>query len=148
MLLYEQEACRQYCSFWLLCGYSRLLLCFSHQMVFLAQVSRILLITLQKLLTRILNMYSLPLILCLQLSLISHSYEGLDQKIKKKRSVGAVGNRVMTGERDVKRYALPKANADSKMRFYETQGFRLKPLPGSSGINNSRGSSEPSTWGV
>ncbi|XP_029153611.1 uncharacterized protein [Arachis hypogaea] len=106
---------------------------FSHQMVFLAQVSRILLITLQKLLTRILNMYSLPLILCLQLSLISHSYEG---------------NRVMTGERDVKRYALPKANADSKMRFYETQGFRLKPLPGSSGINNSRGSSEPSTWGV
>ncbi|XLS54527.1 hypothetical protein HN51_004282, partial [Arachis hypogaea] len=53
---------------------------FSHQMVFLAQVSRILLITLQKLLTRILNI--------------------------------------------------------------------LKPLPGSSGINNSRGSSEPSTWGV
>ncbi|QHO37746.1 Pheophorbide a oxygenase [Arachis hypogaea] len=77
-----------------------------------------------------------------------HVGKGLDQKIKKKRSVGAVGNRVMTGERDVKRYALPKANADSKMRFYETQGFRLKPLPGSSGINNSRGSSEPSTWGV
>ncbi|RYR70548.1 hypothetical protein Ahy_A03g017027 isoform B [Arachis hypogaea] len=74
--------------------------------------------------------------------------EGLDQKIKKKRSVGAVGNRVMTGERDVKRSALPKANADSKMRFYDTQGFRLKPLPGSSGINKSGGSSEPSTIGV
>ncbi|QHO58025.1 Preprotein translocase subunit SCY1 [Arachis hypogaea] len=50
--------------------------------------------------------------------------EGLDQKIKKKRSVGAVGNRVMTDERDVKRSALPKSNVDSKMRFYDTQGFR------------------------
>nr|XP_029143720.1 uncharacterized protein LOC112702481 [Arachis hypogaea] len=50
--------------------------------------------------------------------------EGLDQKIKKKRSVRAVGNRVMTGEKDVKRSALPKANAGSKMCFYDTQGFR------------------------
>ncbi|RYR66680.1 hypothetical protein Ahy_A03g012734 [Arachis hypogaea] len=47
--------------------------------------------------------------------------ERLDQKIKKKRSVGAVGNRVMTDERDVKRSALPKSNVDSKMRFYDTQ---------------------------
>lgn len=50
--------------------------------------------------------------------------EGLDQKIKKKRSVGTVGNRVRTGERDVKRTALPKANADLKMRLYDAQGFR------------------------
>ncbi|KAE9616745.1 hypothetical protein Lalb_Chr03g0028061 [Lupinus albus] len=50
--------------------------------------------------------------------------EGLDQKIKKKRSVGTVGNRVVTGERDIKRATLPKANADPKMRFFDTQGFR------------------------
>ncbi|XP_073225771.1 uncharacterized protein [Cicer arietinum] len=68
--------------------------------------------------------------------------EGLDQKIKKKRSVGTVGNRIITGERDVKRASLPKGNADSKMRLYDAQGFRLKSLPGSSGINKSEGSSD------
>ncbi|QHO27442.1 Cleavage stimulation factor subunit [Arachis hypogaea] len=31
----------------------------------------------------------------------------------------------MTGEKDVKRSALPKANAGSKMCFYDTQGFRF-----------------------
>ncbi|KAJ1440683.1 hypothetical protein SESBI_01751 [Sesbania bispinosa] len=55
--------------------------------------------------------------------------EGLDQKIKKKRSVGAVGNRVITGERDVKRATLPKANADLKMRFYDSQGFSISKAP-------------------
>ncbi|KAL4396502.1 hypothetical protein AHAS_Ahas01G0098300 [Arachis hypogaea] len=34
--------------------------------------------------------------------------EGLDQKIKKKRSIGAIGNRVVTGERDVKRSVSSK----------------------------------------
>ncbi|KOM50556.1 hypothetical protein LR48_Vigan08g138300 [Vigna angularis] len=65
--------------------------------------------------------------------------EGLDQKIKKKRSVGTVGNRITTTERDVKITALPKANADLKMRLYDAQGFRLKS--GSAGIK-SEGSSE------
>ncbi|XP_047157144.1 uncharacterized protein LOC124827996 [Vigna umbellata] len=65
--------------------------------------------------------------------------EGLDQKIKKKRSVGTVGNRITTTERDVKVTALPKANADLKMRLYDAQGFRLKS--GSAGIK-SEGSSE------
>ncbi|KAK7263396.1 hypothetical protein RJT34_30985 [Clitoria ternatea] len=74
--------------------------------------------------------------------------EGLDQKIKKKRSVGTVGNRVITGERDVKRATLQKANTDLKMRFYDAQGFRLKSLPGCSGINKSEGSSEPTNTGV
>jgi hypothetical protein len=50
--------------------------------------------------------------------------EGLDQKIKKKRSVGTVGNRVISGERDVKRVTFPKGNADLKMRFNDAQGFR------------------------
>jgi len=50
--------------------------------------------------------------------------EGLDQKIKKRRSVGTVGNRVIAGERDVKRATLPNGNADLKMRFNDAQGFR------------------------
>lgn len=50
--------------------------------------------------------------------------EGLDQKIKKKRSVGAVGNRLVTGERDTKRATHPKLNADSKLRSCDSHGFR------------------------
>lgn len=50
--------------------------------------------------------------------------EGLDHKIKKKRSVGAVGNRVITGERDIKRATIPKTNTDLKTRLYDAQGFR------------------------
>lgn len=50
--------------------------------------------------------------------------EGLDHKIKKKRSVGAVGSRVITGDRDVKRPTLPKTSTDLKLRFYDPQGFR------------------------
>ncbi|KAE9620607.1 hypothetical protein Lalb_Chr01g0004831 [Lupinus albus] len=74
--------------------------------------------------------------------------DGLDQKIKKKRSVGTVGTRVITGERDVKRATLPKANADLKMRLFDTQCFRLRSLPGSSGCNKSEGSSEPTCTGA
>lgn len=71
-----------------------------------------------------------------------------DKKIKKRRSVGTVGNRVITGERDVKRAPFPNGNADLKMRFNDAQGFRLKSLPGSIGINKSEGSSEPNITGV
>ncbi|KAK4255235.1 hypothetical protein QN277_008256 [Acacia crassicarpa] len=74
--------------------------------------------------------------------------EGLDHKIKKKRSVGAVGNRVIGGDRDVKRATLPKASSDLKLRFYDPQGFRLKPLPGACGINKSESSSEPTNSGL
>lgn len=50
--------------------------------------------------------------------------EGLDKKVKKKRSVGAVGNRVVTGEWDTKRAVHPKLNPDSKLRSCDTHGFR------------------------
>lgn len=50
--------------------------------------------------------------------------EGLDQKIKKKRSVGAVGSRVITGERDTKRATHPKLNPESKLRSSDAHGFR------------------------
>ncbi|KAF7805708.1 uncharacterized protein G2W53_037869 [Senna tora] len=74
--------------------------------------------------------------------------EGLDHKIKKKRSVGAVGNRVINGERDVKRATLPKTGTDLKLRFSDPQGFRLKSLPGVSGTNKAEGSSEPTSSGA
>lgn len=50
--------------------------------------------------------------------------EGLDQRIKKKRSVGAVGNRVINGDRDTKRVPHPKLTTDSKLRSCDGHGFR------------------------
>lgn len=50
--------------------------------------------------------------------------EGLDQRIKKKRSVGAVGNRVINVDRDAKRVVQPKLTADSKLRSCDSHGFR------------------------
>lgn len=50
--------------------------------------------------------------------------EGLDHKIKKKRSVGAVSNRIIGGERDIKRATHPKLSGDSKLRICDAQGFR------------------------
>ncbi|XP_031741353.1 uncharacterized protein LOC101209188 isoform X3 [Cucumis sativus] len=51
--------------------------------------------------------------------------EGLDQKIKKKRSVGAVGYRVNNGDREIKRATHTKLNSDSKLRSCDAQGHRL-----------------------
>lgn len=50
--------------------------------------------------------------------------EGLDQRIKKKRSVGAVGNRIINVDRDAKRAVQPKMTADSKLRSCDAHGFR------------------------
>ena len=50
--------------------------------------------------------------------------EGLDQKIKKKRSVGAVGSRVINGDQDIKRPTHPKLSADTKLRSCDSHGFR------------------------
>lgn len=61
--------------------------------------------------------------------------EGLDHKIKKKRSVGAVSNRIIGGERDIKRATHPKLSGDSKLRICDAQGFRLKASLGVGGIN-------------
>ncbi|KAL5583035.1 hypothetical protein UlMin_015477 [Ulmus minor] len=69
--------------------------------------------------------------------------EGLDNKIKKKRSVGAVGNRVINGDREIKRVMQPKLTADSKLRSCDSHGFRLKSSPGVSGTNKLDGSFEP-----
>ncbi|XVE79266.1 hypothetical protein DITRI_Ditri14bG0043900 [Diplodiscus trichospermus] len=68
--------------------------------------------------------------------------EGWETKMKRKRSVAAVGNRVTTGDRDIKRVMQPKLSSESKLRSCDTQGFRSKSSPGVSGINRSDGSFE------
>ncbi|PON41401.1 spectrin beta chain, brain [Parasponia andersonii] len=69
--------------------------------------------------------------------------EGLDQKIKKKRSVGAVGSRVINGDRDVKRPTHPKLAADTKLRSCDAHSFRLKSSTRVGGINKLDNSFEP-----
>ncbi|KAJ7947986.1 Spectrin beta chain, brain 3 [Quillaja saponaria] len=69
--------------------------------------------------------------------------DGLDQKRKKKRSVGTVGNRVVVGDRDIKRVTQPRVMADSNLRQCDAQGFRLKSLPGVGGVNKSEGPLDP-----
>ncbi|EOY33452.1 Uncharacterized protein TCM_041423 isoform 1 [Theobroma cacao] len=65
------------------------------------------------------------------------SGEGWETKMKRKRSVAAVGNRVTAGDRDVKRAMQQKLSSESKLRSCDTQGFRSKSSPGVSGINRS-----------
>lgn len=50
--------------------------------------------------------------------------ECLDQKIKKKRSVGSVGSRVVNGDRDEKPLMNPKLTSDSKLRSCDSHSFR------------------------
>ena len=50
--------------------------------------------------------------------------EGWETKMKRKRSVAAVGNRVTAGDRDIKRTMQPKLGSESKLRSCDTQGFR------------------------
>ncbi|MBA0853202.1 hypothetical protein Goshw_014739 [Gossypium schwendimanii] len=68
--------------------------------------------------------------------------EGWETKIKRKRSVGAVGNRVAGGDRDIKRVIQPKLSSESKLRSCDIQGFRSKSSPGVGGIRKSDGSFE------
>ncbi|KAL5765499.1 hypothetical protein ACOSP7_016116 [Xanthoceras sorbifolium] len=68
--------------------------------------------------------------------------EGWDRKMKKKRSVGAVGNRVIKGDRDIKRAMQLKLDDDSKFQSCDVQAFRSKSSPGANGINKLDGSFE------
>ncbi|XP_050139481.1 uncharacterized protein LOC126615659 [Malus sylvestris] len=68
--------------------------------------------------------------------------EGLDQKVKKKRSVGAVSHRITGGERDIQRATHPKLSGDLKLRSCDVQGVRLKTSLGVGGINKSEPSFE------
>ena len=50
--------------------------------------------------------------------------EGWETKMRRKRSVAAVGNRVTSGDRDIKRAMQPKLSSESKLRSCDTQGCR------------------------
>ncbi|KAK8683347.1 hypothetical protein V6N13_039411 [Hibiscus sabdariffa] len=68
--------------------------------------------------------------------------EGWETKMKRKRSVAAVGNRIANAGRDIKRTMQPKLSSESKLQSCDTLGFRSKSSPGVSGINRSHGSLE------
>ncbi|TYI67319.1 hypothetical protein E1A91_D08G009500v1 [Gossypium mustelinum] len=68
--------------------------------------------------------------------------EGWETKMKRKRSVAAVGNRVAGGDRDIKRVIQPKLSSESKLRSCDIQGFRSKSSPGVGGSRKSDGSFE------
>ncbi|KAK8279518.1 hypothetical protein V6Z12_D09G116700 [Gossypium hirsutum] len=70
--------------------------------------------------------------------------DGWETKMKRKRSVAAVGNRVANAGRDIKRAMQLKLSSESKLRSCDTLGFRSKSSPGVSGINRSDGSFEAS----
>ncbi|XVF19719.1 hypothetical protein REPUB_Repub11eG0135100 [Reevesia pubescens] len=68
--------------------------------------------------------------------------EGWETKMKRKRSVATVGNRIISADRDIKRAMQSKLSSESKLRSCDTQGFRSKSSPGVGGINRSDGSFE------
>ncbi|XP_044483678.1 uncharacterized protein LOC123209625 [Mangifera indica] len=71
--------------------------------------------------------------------------EGWDKKMKRKRSVASVGNRVMNSDQDTKQAIQPKMNADSKLRSCDAQVLRSKSSLGVTGINKLDGSLEPAS---
>uniref|UniRef100_A0A1J3F073 Uncharacterized protein n=1 Tax=Noccaea caerulescens TaxID=107243 RepID=A0A1J3F073_NOCCA len=71
--------------------------------------------------------------------------EGWETRMKRKRSVATLGNRVMNPDQ---RVVQPKPIADSKLRSCDTQNFRLKSSTGVSGINRLDSSFEPDSPGL
>ncbi|XP_024012705.1 uncharacterized protein LOC18018268 isoform X3 [Eutrema salsugineum] len=71
--------------------------------------------------------------------------EGWETRMKRKRSVATLGNRVMNPDQ---RVMQPKPTADSKLRSCDTQNFRLKSSTGVSGINRLESSFEPDSPGM
>ncbi|KAG2333529.1 hypothetical protein Bca4012_016866 [Brassica carinata] len=66
--------------------------------------------------------------------------EGWETRMKRKRSVATLGNRVVNPDQ---RVMQPKPTVDSKLRSCDTQNFRLKSSTGVSGINRLESSFEP-----
>ncbi|XP_010421036.1 PREDICTED: uncharacterized protein LOC104706533 isoform X3 [Camelina sativa] len=71
--------------------------------------------------------------------------EGWETRMKRKRSVATLGNRVMNPDQ---RVMQPKPTTDSKLRSCDTQNFRSKSSPGVSGINRLDTSFEPDSPGM
>ncbi|CAN6975607.1 unnamed protein product [Brassica oleracea var. botrytis] len=72
--------------------------------------------------------------------------EGWETRMKRKRSVATLGNRVMNPDQRVMQQ--PKPTVDSKLRSCDTQNFRLKSSTGVSGINRLESSFEPDSPGM
>ncbi|XP_039012868.1 uncharacterized protein LOC120142194 isoform X2 [Hibiscus syriacus] len=68
--------------------------------------------------------------------------EGWEAKMKRKRSVAAVGNRIANAGRDIRRASQPKLISESKLQSCDTLGFRSKSSSGVGGINRPHGSFE------
>ncbi|KAG7556087.1 hypothetical protein ISN44_As11g021590 [Arabidopsis suecica] len=68
-----------------------------------------------------------------------------ETRMKRKRSVATLGNRIMNPDQ---RVMQPKPTADSKLRSCDTQNFRSKSSPGVSGINRLDASFEPDSPGM
>ncbi|XP_019058252.1 PREDICTED: uncharacterized protein LOC104814789 isoform X3 [Tarenaya hassleriana] len=66
--------------------------------------------------------------------------EGWETKMKRKRSVATLGDRVMNSDQ---RAVQPKLTADSKLLSCDTQNYRSKSSSGLSGINRLDASFEP-----
>ncbi|WZY80932.1 hypothetical protein YC2023_027316 [Brassica napus] len=71
--------------------------------------------------------------------------EGWETRMKRKRSVATLGNRVMNPDQ---RVMQPKPTVDSKLRSCDTQNFRLKSSTGVNGINRLESSFEPDSPGM
>ncbi|CAN8252580.1 unnamed protein product [Cochlearia groenlandica] len=71
--------------------------------------------------------------------------EGWETRMKRKRSVATLGNRVMNSDQ---RIMQPKPTADSKLRPCDTQNFRSRYSAGVSGINRLDASFEPDSPGM
>ncbi|XP_013611725.1 PREDICTED: uncharacterized protein LOC106318340 isoform X1 [Brassica oleracea var. oleracea] len=71
--------------------------------------------------------------------------EGWEARMKRKRSVATLGNRVMNPDQ---RVMQPKPTVDSKLRSCDTQNLRLKSSAGVSGINRTESSFEPDSPGM
>ncbi|XP_026425084.1 uncharacterized protein LOC113321394 isoform X2 [Papaver somniferum] len=61
--------------------------------------------------------------------------DGWDKRMKRKRSIGAVGNRAMDGDYEPKRAMHQKPISDPRSRSLDPHGFGSCPSNGGSGIN-------------
>ncbi|OVA03569.1 hypothetical protein BVC80_1651g75 [Macleaya cordata] len=68
--------------------------------------------------------------------------DGWDRKMKRKRSVGAVVNRAVDGDQELKRAIHQKLSNDPRSRALDSHGFGSGPSNGVSGINKLDGTSQ------
>ncbi|XP_072979325.1 uncharacterized protein [Typha angustifolia] len=73
--------------------------------------------------------------------------EGWEKKLKRKRSVGTVVNRVNDGDRQVKQTTQQRTNSETRLRASDSLGLRTGSSSGVAGSNKIDGSSQQSGAG-